>query len=92
MNPPIRGGGFRLPWWLIVGAIGFLIFGGWRGFFGAIVGVLLLPLALFAVLAIVMITFVWFKGRGRMVRPPPPSPPSHSGTVVEAEAVVVERD
>lgn len=93
MNQPIRGGGFRLPWWLIVGAIGFLIFGGWRGFFGAIFGVLLLPLALFASLAIVMIGFVLIKGKRVQVRHTHEEQrPVHDGKIVEAEAVVIERD
>ena len=41
-----------IPWWLIVGGIGFLIFGGWRGFFGAIAGVILIPIGLLVVLAL----------------------------------------
>jgi len=84
--------GFRIPWWPIVGGIGFLLFGGWRGFFGAIVGVLLLPLALFAALAVVMVLFVWWKSRrlSRGATMPPPSPPPR-GSVIDAEAVVVDR-
>lgn len=46
-----------IPWWLIVGGIGFLIFGGWRGFFGAIAGVILIPIALLVALALAF--YVW---------------------------------
>lgn len=93
MNQLPRGGvGFRIPWWLIVGGVGFLVFGGWRGFFGAIVGVLLLPLALIAAVAVVMVLFVWWKTR-RLPRGPMTPPPTSAprGSVIEAEAVVVDR-
>ncbi len=46
-----------VPWWVIIGGIGFLIFGGWRGFFGAIAGVILIPVALLTVLALGF--FIW---------------------------------
>lgn len=44
MRMQVRSGG--IPWWVFVGGLGFLIFGGWRGFFGAIAGVILIPIAI----------------------------------------------
>lgn len=52
-----RGGGGGIPWWLIVGALGFIFFGGWKGFFGAIAGVILIPIAFVFTLAIAF--FIW---------------------------------
>lgn len=52
---PRRSGG--IPWWLIVGGLGFLLFGGWKGFFGAIAGVILIPIAIVIFFALGF--FVW---------------------------------
>lgn len=37
-----RGFEVIMPGWLIIGAIGFVVGGGWGGFFGAIVGAFVL--------------------------------------------------
>lgn len=61
-----RGGGGGIPWWLIVGALGFIFFGGWKGFFGAIAGVILLPVALvFAVALAFMIWMNFFRSNAK---------------------------
>ena len=95
-----------VPWWVIVGAIGFLIFGGWRGFFGAIAGVLLIPVILLTLLALGF--FIWSiyltKKMGKNYKPRSPfdfenknqpSQKNSSETVtIEAEAktIRVEED
>jgi uncharacterized membrane protein len=93
----------RFPWlWLIVGTIGFMVFGGWKGFFGAILGVMLLPLALITLLLLVVFV-LWFFFRKNVVRVSMGQNPfeelrrrqeaasrrAPEGTVVEAEATVV---
>lgn len=88
-----------LPWWLIVGLLGFLVFGGWRGFFGAIIGVLLIPLVI--VLGLFLLGFLLFPFmRKRFIKfqvgsppfgqsPPREEKPYAAGDVFEAEATVV---
>lgn len=102
MNQQV-GGSFRLPWWLIVGAIGFLIFGGWRGFFGAIFGVLFLPIVLFVGLALVIFIWAYISGK-RFTRFPgttrnPQGPQQntslktqHTTDIIETEATVIKRE
>lgn len=105
MNQIGGGARFRLPWWLIVGVIGFLVFGGWRGFFGAIFGVLFLPIILFAGLALIVILWAVISGK-RFTRFPPQGggfpgqgplgqrpPQNHQpGDIIETEATVIKRD
>lgn len=96
-----------VPWWVIVGAIGFLIFGGWRGFFGAIAGVILIPVILLTLLALGF--FVWSiyltKKLGKNYKPRSPfefenqertktHEASMDGQTIEAEAktIRVEED
>lgn len=96
-----------VPWWVIVGAIGFLIFGGWRGFFGAIAGVILIPVILLTLLALGF--FVWSiyltKKLGKNYKPRSPfefenkaqSPsgqsPNETVTIeAEAKTIRVEED
>ena len=91
-----------VPWWVIVGGIGFLIFGGWRGFFGAIAGVILLPVAILTVLALAF--FVWSfyltKKLGKNYKPRSPFEFENQqsrqddlkGEVIEAEARVVRSE
>ncbi len=101
---PRRSGG--IPWWLIVGGLGFLLFGGWKGFFGAIAGVILIPIAIVIFLALGF--FVWSlyltKKLGKNYKPQSPFEferkqeeesrrPSHSsGAIVETEATVVRTE
>lgn len=103
MNQPV-GGSFKIPWWLIVGAIGFLIFGGWKGFFGAIFGVLFLPIVLFVALAAGLFIWAYISGK-RFTRFPgsttqAPGSQSettfktrqHDGDIIETEATVIKRE
>jgi len=97
---PRRSGG--IPWWLIVGGLGFIIFGGWKGFFGAIAGVILIPIALLVLFALLF--FVWSifiaKKHGKNFQQHSPfeferrqsERQSQQSTVVEAEATVVHRE
>lgn len=100
-----QGFQLRLPWWFFVGLIGFFVFGGWKGFFGAIFGVLFLPIALFLGLAAVVI--IWMLISGKKVQRFPINGQNHfehqanqttrhphtqGGDIIEAEAKVVHRD
>ena len=88
-----------VPWWVIVGGLGFLLFGGWRGFFGAIAGVILIPVAILTVFALGF--FIWSiyltkkLGKNHKPRSPfdfenqPPRQESSQGEVFEAEATIV---
>lgn len=91
-----------IPWWVIVGGIGFLIFGGWRGFFGAIAGVILIPVALLTLLALGF--FIWSiyltKKLGKNYKPRSPfefenqensqeTKKSNNGVTIEAEAKTI---
>ena len=96
----------RLPWWFWVGLLGFYIFGGWKGFIGAIAGVLFLPIILFLGLAVIVILWAVISGK-RFTRFPPQdgtfrayrgqqpgqAPRTQpSGDIIETEATVVRRD
>jgi hypothetical protein len=97
---PRRSGG--IPWWLIVGGVGFLVFGGWKGFFGAIAGVILIPVALVIFFALGF--FVWSiylaKKHGKNFKQRSPfeferrqeEDPSRHSTVIESEATVVRSE
>jgi len=104
-GPQRSGGG--IPWWLIVGGLGFLVFGGWKGFFGAIAGVILIPVALLTLFALGF--FVWSiylaKKYGKGYRQPSPfeferrqeeNPNRHqasaSTVVIDTEATVVKSE
>lgn len=88
-----------VPWWVIVGGIGFLLFGGWRGFFGAIAGVILIPVAILTVFALGF--FLWSiyltkkLGKNHKARSPfefenqTPRQESSQGDIIEAEATTV---
>ena len=98
-GPQRRGG---IPWWLIVGGVGFLVFGGWKGFFGAIAGVILIPIALVILFALGF--FAWSiylaKKHGKNYKQPSPfeferrqeEHASRHTTVVDAEATVVKTE
>ncbi|MBY0516089.1 MAG: hypothetical protein K2P81_04225 [Bacteriovoracaceae bacterium] len=104
INGPRRSGG--IPWWLIVGGLGFLIFGGWRGFVGAIAGVILIPIAIVIIFALGF--FLWSvyltKKLGKNYKPPSPfeferqeeeakqSKRASSGDVFEAEATIIKSE
>ena len=97
---PRRSGG--IPWWLIVGGIGFLVFGGWKGFFGAIAGVILIPIAIVILFALGF--FFWsiylVKKHGKNYKQPSPfeferrqeEHASRHTTVVDAEATVIKTE
>lgn len=95
---PRRNSG--IPWWLIVGGLGFLIFGGWKGFFGAIAGVLIIPVILLIILALGFFVLSLFIARrhSKSQRTPPFSDFTQSGTenaagdVVNAEATVIRTE
>lgn len=88
-----------VPWWVIVGALGFLLFGGWRGFFGAIAGFILIPVAILTVFALGF--FIWSiyltkkLGKNHQQRSPfefenqQPNQPNSHGEIIEAEATIV---
>ena len=101
-SPKARNG---IPWWLIVGGLGFLIFGGWKGFFGAIAGVILIPIALLIFFALCF--FVWsiylVKKHGKNFKRPSPfeferrqeedeSRHRTVGDVIDTEAKVVRSE
>ncbi len=96
-----QGFQLKLPWWFFVGLIGFFVFGGWRGFFGAIFGVLFLPIALFLGLALIVVLWAVLSGKkiqrfqGPMsqsaVSPQRPRA-TQDGDIVEAEATVIKRE
>ena len=96
----------RLPWWFWVGLLGFFIFGGWKGFFGAIAGVLFLPIVLFIGLAVIVILWAVISGKRFTRFPPqdgtfrtyqgqpqqPPRTQHPQGDIIETEATVIKRD
>lgn len=100
MRMQVRSGG--IPWWIFVGGIGFLIFGGWRGFFGAIAGVILIPVGIVFTFAIGF--FFWSlylsKKHGKL-QPRSPFPferetaqtqRSTHTDVIEAEATIIKHE
>ena len=94
-----RGSRPLVPWWVIVGGIGFIIFGGWRGFLGAIAGVILIPVAALTILALGF--FIWSiyltkkLGKNHQPRSPfefenqPTGQERPQGDIIEAEARTV---
>ncbi len=100
-GPQRSGGG--IPWWLIVGALGFLIFGGWKGFFGAIAGVIIIPIALLIFFALCF--FAWslylVKKHGKNFKQPSPfeferrqeeHESRHKDAIIDTEATVVRSE
>lgn len=82
-----------------------IFFGGWRGFFGAIAGVIVLPLVLFAGLALILIfwavisrkrvtKFTSSQNGGFRTFDPHPSPSNETRSpgVIETEATVIKRE
>lgn len=101
MRMQVRSGG--IPWWVFVGGIGFLVFGGWKGFFGAIAGVILIPIALVFTFALGF--FFWSlyitKKYGKQQRPSPfqferdqerSQPSGDTEGIVETEATVIRSE
>ncbi|MFP5457636.1 MAG: hypothetical protein ACLGG7_02785 [Bacteriovoracia bacterium] len=98
MKIVVRNGG--IPWWVFVGGIGFLLFGGWKGFFGAIAGVILIPIALVFTFALGFFFWSLFLSRkfGKQSRPSPfeferrEQAPGQPGDVIITESVVVKSE
>jgi hypothetical protein len=99
MRMQVRSGG--IPWWVFVGGIGFLIFGGWKGFFGAIAGVILIPIAIVFIFALSF--FFWSlyitKKYGKQQRQSPfrferegERPLNSNENVIETEATVIKSE
>ncbi len=97
---PQRRGGSGIPWWLIVGALGFLVFGGWKGFFGAILGVMLIPVLLFMGITVILILVSLYLSKRGIIRRGPAVPadmgyrqdPPPGGEVISTEARVVRSE